>query len=284
MFLLKSIFIFIKNFWNKQFCVSVYEDDFQMFSKFYNFFLKYPHYFNVFFKKFKNINFNSKFLYLYLLYYVSKKKNIISSGEFLKFLKISLVFNKTPKIKTYYNLNTSYLVFFSGLLKNFISKKIDSSTLVTKLPEKLKRSTNYLKLLNFPQNIKSTFKKNLQIRYNSTSIVKYINDSTDYTIYFLRKNRLFNKGRYSRNRQNYRTGVYWCLYINIIALFGLYFFFYRFTFNFGYLWWLFYCLPASFIIPQVIKHRLYNLNVFYNSIISYFIFFYNCLQTIFIKK
>jgi hypothetical protein len=27
-------------------------------------------------------------------------------------------------------------------------------------------------------------------------------------INFLRKNKIFNKGRYSRNRQNYRTGVY----------------------------------------------------------------------------
>ena len=31
------------------------------------------------------------------------------------------------------------------------------------------------------------------------------------TIFFLRKVKIFNKGRYSRNRQNYRTGVYLCL-------------------------------------------------------------------------
>jgi hypothetical protein len=29
-----------------------------------------------------------------------------------------------------------------------------------------------------------------------------------FQILFIRKNRVFNKGRYSRNRQNYRTGVY----------------------------------------------------------------------------
>jgi hypothetical protein len=28
--------------------------------------------------------------------------------------------------------------------------------------------------------------------------------------FFLRKSKLFNKGRYSRNRQTYRTGAYWC--------------------------------------------------------------------------
>jgi hypothetical protein len=29
-----------------------------------------------------------------------------------------------------------------------------------------------------------------------------------YTIFFIRKQKFFNKGRYSRNRQLYRTGVY----------------------------------------------------------------------------
>lgn len=46
------------------------------------------------------------------------------------------------------------------------------------------------------------------IRFDSSSIVKHINDDTNFSMYFLRKNKSFNKGRYSRNRQNYRTGVY----------------------------------------------------------------------------
>jgi hypothetical protein len=125
---------------------------------------------------------------------------------------------------------------------------------------------------------------NKNIKYNSTSIVKNINENTDYTVYFLRKNKSFNKGRYSRNRQNYRTGVYWCLYVNIIALFGLYFYFYRFSFNLGYLWWLLFCLPASFIIPQAIKHRLYNPVVFFNSVVEYLEFLYNCIKIIFKNK
>ena len=125
---------------------------------------------------------------------------------------------------------------------------------------------------------------NKSIIFNSSSIVKNINNETNYTLYFLRKNKTFNKGRYSRNRQNYRTGVYWCLYINIIALFGLYFYFYRFTFNFGHLWWLFFCFPASFIIPQAIRLRLYNPYIFYYYFISYIEFLYTCICIIFFRK
>lgn len=54
------------------------------------------------------------------------------------------------------------------------------------------------------------------------------------SFFFLRKTKIFNKGRYSRNRQLYKTGVYFCLYINILAIYAIYFLFYRFTFNFGY--------------------------------------------------
>jgi len=50
----------------------------------------------------------------------------------------------------------------------------------------------------------------------------------------LRKTKSFNKSRYSRNRQYYRTGVYWCLWLNVILVTGLYYAYYRFTLKFGY--------------------------------------------------
>jgi hypothetical protein len=51
------------------------------------------------------------------------------------------------------------------------------------------------------------------VRFTDTSTNKNIDLSnlTDYKLQFLRKNKIFNKSRYSRNRQLYRTGVYWCL-------------------------------------------------------------------------
>ena len=74
------------------------------------------------------------------------------------------------------------------------------------------------------------------IRFSETSISKHIQleNINKYVFFYIRKNRIFNKGRYSRNRQLYRTGVYWCLWLNIMLVYGLYFMFYRFTFNFGY--------------------------------------------------
>lgn len=49
-----------------------------------------------------------------------------------------------------------------------------------------------------------------KISFLPTSTVKYISDITaeNSLILFLRKNKVFNKSRYSRNRQTYRTGFY----------------------------------------------------------------------------
>jgi hypothetical protein len=78
--------------------------------------------------------------------------------------------------------------------------------------------------------------KKFKIIFSNTFMYKYLGlrQIKTFTIYFLRKTRFFNKGRYSRNRQNYRTGVYWCLYVNIVAVLAIYYFFFRFSFNFGY--------------------------------------------------
>lgn len=53
--------------------------------------------------------------------------------------------------------------------------------------------------------------------------------------YVLRKTKSFNKSRYSRNRQYYRTGVFLCLWANIILVIGSYYLFFRLTFKFSYI-------------------------------------------------
>ena len=65
----------------------------------------------------------------------------------------------------------------------------------------------------------------------------------DYSNLVLRKTKSFNKSRYSRNRQYYRTGVYWCLWLNIILVFALYYVFYRYTFKFSYVF-IFYIISS----------------------------------------
>ena len=52
--------------------------------------------------------------------------------------------------------------------------------------------------------------------------------------FFLRKNRIFNKSRYSRNRQLARVIFYFSLYINIFILYGILFFIYGFTLYIGF--------------------------------------------------
>jgi len=132
-----------------------------------------------------------------------------------------------------------------------------------------------------PNNI-GIYKKfdSYKIRYSPSNFIKYINNSklNKYSILFLRKNKVFNKGRYSRNRQYYRTGVYWCLYVNIIAVIGIYFWFYKFSMNFGYLWWILYSFLFSFITPKAINYRLYNVYLLYISYSTGFIWFCTILN------
>jgi hypothetical protein len=79
-----------------------------------------------------------------------------------------------------------------------------------------------------------------------------------FTIFFLRKQKFFNKGRYSRNRQLYRTGVYWCLFLNIAAVLGLNFFFYKFTINFLQYWWYFFAVIFIIIFSYFNKISMYS--------------------------
>ena len=51
----------------------------------------------------------------------------------------------------------------------------------------------------------TTFSVATDIIYNC---FEFLEKFTSSKIFFIRKNKMFNKGRYSRNRQLYRTGVY----------------------------------------------------------------------------
>ena len=104
---------------------------------------------------------------------------------------------------------------FSNKNNNLKTYKFTSLLSITSL-------SNYL--VKISQNFNKVF-SDITIKYSPSNFIKYIKQSNlnMYTILFLRKNKVFNKGRYSRNRQYYRTGVYWCLYVNIIAVVGIYF-------------------------------------------------------------
>jgi len=150
---------------------------------------------------------------------------------------------------------------YTKLYKPFVGFDLNSKSFQNLIVTKF----NINSYVNIDYKWKNSLKKLLAVRFNDTSITKHINlkDLKYYTIYYIRKNRIFNKGRYSRNRQLYRTGVYWCLWLNIMIVYGLYFYFYRFTFNFGYLWWGLGFFFFSFIFSRAVQHNFYNVKTIY---------------------
>lgn len=227
--------------------------------EFLNFILLNRIIYNNFFYSFKKLGFYSdKVTYSYVLNFI-----------FLFFLKKNFV-----TVKNVNQLNLNFIVdslnplYFSNLQK--LSFKSNSGQRTALVPVyNLVRNVSFLttqvsNYITWVLAVKSEFISQAvskwPIKFSNSTIVKYINfnNLSNYTIYYLRKTKVFNKGRYSRNRQTYRTGVYWSIYVNIVAMTGLFFWFYRFTINFGYMWWIFFIFLASFLIPKAVKYRFYN--------------------------
>jgi len=123
------------------------------------------------------------------------------------------------------------------------------------------------------------------VQYCVDNLVKFFTNSQQGLVMYLRKQKFFNKGRYSRNRQMYRTGVYWCIYINIVAVFGLNYCFYKFTVNFLLYWWFFFLLLMCFIYPYFNKYSFYT---YYKCFVAFFkyclIINISTLNAVFLKK
>ncbi len=215
----------------------------------------------------------------------SFKKFINLKGFFKKY------FNKTFKeyIYIYYFIN-SYknkitilnLLSKSALGGTPLNFKVETSKLNTFLKKNLKLSVT-------TEVFKKNFKSSFFITHKPSSIVRLFSENS-INLLFLRKNKIFNKGRYSRNRQLYRTGVYWCIWLSVFLGYCLYFSFYRFTFNFGYQWWLIFSFLFLFINQKMFKYNFYNLKVVFLEFkknfnwLSLFMYqIYNDL-TIFFKK
>ena len=226
---------------------------------------KYFHeFFFLCFYFFKEISFENNFFFYnkhtYILKNITKlrnakikKQNILENhlGKHILNSKVAAynnIFNKFQKFNNFFLVGKVNVLFNNFFKKNFI--------------------------LNVSN---SDLKKNWNIVFYNSFIYKYICNTklSSYNVYFLRKNRMFNKGRYSRNRQNYRTGVYWCLYINIVAVFTIYYFFYRFSFNFGYLWWLLAIGINCFFFNKFVKYKLYTLQNYLNNINAIYQFYLN---------
>jgi len=231
----------------------------------------------IFFNKTENvllINFISSRFFSNKLAFSTKDRLFIRDLLYKKTLNFWKKWKKLKRPKT----ADSYNEFFLILWKNKITKYNDlgfiktlKSFYIVNNNTKIEPAVNFSKpLLNSP-------------KYSSSSIHKYIDlkDSVNFEFQFLRKNKVYNKGRYSRCRQNYRTGVYMCLYLSVVSIFGLYYWFYKFSFNFTYLWWLFIVFVGSFFVPKIIKYRLYEPLNLLNKTFDFFRWVLMILKSIF---
>jgi hypothetical protein len=239
------------------------------------------------FLKFFNIGFfktsgNNNTVKLFLLFFFSLNK-----------LKNQLTFFNFNHYNDWfkYNFNDNLFFFFEKSVKKTHRVKLRSSKAISFYKKKLQNFSNFINI-NFNsflnmwsfyfnkatmsltyinESFKSLNNTYYPVRFNESSSNKFIelNKISDYCFFYIRKNRIFNKGRYSRNRQTYRTGVYWCLYFNILSVYGLYFIFYRFSFNFGYLWFPLIIFFGSFIFSRAVKYNFFNLNFVVSEIKSF---------------
>jgi hypothetical protein len=194
---------------------------------------------NSFFSFYLFLFFLKKNFLKFFSYDFFKKSNV---NNLIKAISILLLTNTNAKIRFYdlnkysdwYKYNFSESIYFFTL-KNTI-KKPSLKLFSTKTKNIYKKhylsifkklNLNYknlnslisflfdkssLNIIKF--NAKINAKKNKAvIKFNESSTNKFIELTklSDYCFFYIRKNRIFNKGRYSRNRQTYRTGVYWCL-------------------------------------------------------------------------
>ena len=234
---------------------------------------------------FSTITHTKKIKKSYILYIFLKKKNFLLLNFLINTLNVVEIFlfvfffGKTKSILCItHNGSSNTNNFKNFFFKNFIKTKTVYSKILNKYTKVF--VVNIFSKYLFLQNIKN---KNVKIQKNnkmcvlpqntSSSIYKYINifDSNNVEFQFLRKNKVYNKGRYSRCRQNYRTGVYLCMYLSVASIFGLYYWFFKFNFNFSYLWWFFIVFLGSFLFPKIIKYRLYEPSILISSFYNFFL-------------
>jgi hypothetical protein len=230
------------------------------------FFKKYFNLYSSFFYKHYNVNNNIKLVFFFNYIFNKNNKNLIIYNldvfnDWYKYnfnLNFVRIINKKKNNFNFFYLKDKFFKYNKLFLKNF-NQNYNNIYFFKIFTKDLK-----IKINNEWNNI---LKKHYKIRFSESSISKYININSikNYKINYIRKNRIFNKSRYSRNRQLYRTGVYWCLWLNVLIVYGLFFVFYRFTFNFGYFWWGLLFLFYSTIFSRIVKYNFFNIFFLYSE-------------------
>lgn len=117
------------------------------------------------------------------LHYISSVK--AESDDFNKIIKQYSNFYIKHVGKKNYNLYAPFYMY--SKIKTLLSKRVTIN-------------------IEFKRKLAEVFK----IKYQPSDVTQYLTlrNIKKYNILYIRRNKIFNKGRYSRNRQLYRTGVY----------------------------------------------------------------------------
>lgn len=203
----------------------------------------------------KKTDFNSSFFF-YLInfkFFTNELSNylklILNDADSKKivcffYLKILKQFNKDQVNSIYFYNITKHADFWQLISKFFFisdSKlKVIPSYLTTLCMYEKTQETNFnlelpkLKVLknSLDQKIASSFffKNKEFVDSNFENLKLNFN-----FFFFFRKNNLYNKGKFSRNRQTYRTGVFLCIWLTVLTVIGMYFYFLMLSIKFTYL-------------------------------------------------
>lgn len=261
-----------------------------------NFFFTFILYYKTFLIIFKHLNFlkSIKLFFSQIFIYIHIHPLRIFTKQNILFLLFYFLNNYVTPIKNNIS-NTSHLnLFILKTTKLFAVQNISPFKYSIHLSnQKYKKIVNLIKnnldslvkdlFLTKKVEFFAIFKKKIftawPTRFFSHDLTKHLFLQFS-TIYYIRKHSLFNKGRYSRNRQIYRTGAYWSIWVNIIAVYGFYFWFYRLTMNFGYLWWALYIFFFSFFFLTAFRYNLFNINKLIYHVYKLFAWYFLILQTL----
>ncbi len=86
--------------------------------------------------------------------------------------------------------------------------------------------------------------------------------SADATIVLHARNLISNKGRYPRNRQTYRTGVLWCIWLTVLTVTLPSYLYYGIVVKFTYLWFVLMGTIAGVVIAYLGRVTRWRLGTF----------------------
>lgn len=185
-------------------------------------------------------------------------------------LYFSRFFNVNKVNTPIYFLNDSKITDIRFFLRHIYDNSTNSKyTVIDPLSDLLKRSASFAsltfseeefkinkKLSNLDKKtlVKSFFFENVN-KVENKSNFDFLIPLNNCSIFFSKKNYLYNKGKFSRNRQTYRTGVYLCIWLTVLTVIGLYFYFYLMSIKFTYFYILFLFFVSLFFYKFFTKKK-----------------------------